>query len=167
MVSPGNTFKLPARKHVASENLDCFHGHSSPRPPTPSPQGSFPQPGVQTLPRAIAAWFRTASPILPPEPPVPGARDSPELKLLSPQSTECKTQQGQKKLYTPLPFNWRSWNSAKNCRIRSDGIAKEMPAVTFSVFMPITSPSWQGGRHHSAAKLCQLNKSGVKLLIVT
>lgn len=52
---------------------------------------------------------------------------------------------GIRKSSLPLPFNWRSWNSARNCLIRSEGIAKEIPAVTFSVFMPITSPSWWGG----------------------
>ena len=58
----------------------------------------------------------------------------------------------------PLPFNWRSWNSAKNCRMRSEGIAKEIPAVTFNVFMPITSPSCQRRGHCSAAQLCRLNR---------
>lgn len=39
------------------------------------------------------------------------------------------------------PFICRSYDSARNCRILSDGIANDIPAVTFSVLMPMTSPS--------------------------
>ena len=72
----------------------------------------------------------------------------------SPGSLEGKKSPNQ----LPLPFSWRSWNSAKNCRMRSEGIAKEIPAVTFSVFMPITLPSCQRRGHRSAAQLCRLNR---------
>lgn len=39
------------------------------------------------------------------------------------------------------PLACRSWDSVRNFLILSDGIAKAMPAVTFRVLMPITSPS--------------------------
>lgn len=41
-----------------------------------------------------------------------------------------------------LPLYCLSWALSRNRLIRSDGMAKEIPAVTFSVFIPITSPSW-------------------------
>ena len=40
-----------------------------------------------------------------------------------------------------------SWNSVRNCMMRSEGMAKEMPAVTLRVLMPMTSPSWVWGEH--------------------
>lgn len=45
-----------------------------------------------------------------------------------------------------LPLAWRSWDSVRNFLILSDGIAKEIPAVTFRVFIPITSPSCKARR---------------------
>lgn len=44
--------------------------------------------------------------------------------------------------FCPWPLDCLSWDSARNCRILSEGIAKDIPAVTFSVLMPITSPSY-------------------------
>lgn len=43
------------------------------------------------------------------------------------------------KCYEPLAC--LSCDSARNCLILSEGMAKEIPAVTFRVLMPITSPS--------------------------
>lgn len=40
-----------------------------------------------------------------------------------------------------LPLTCLSWNSVRNCTMRSEGMAKEMPAVTLRVLMPMTSPS--------------------------
>lgn len=42
----------------------------------------------------------------------------------------------------PLPV--LSWNSERKRVMRSEGMAKEMPAATLSVLMPMTSPSWAG-----------------------
>lgn len=42
-----------------------------------------------------------------------------------------------------VPLASLSYDSARNCRILSDGIAKEIPAVTFNVLIPITSPSYR------------------------
>lgn len=41
----------------------------------------------------------------------------------------------------PSPLACRSCDSVRNFLILSDGMAKEIPAVTFRVLMPITSPS--------------------------
>ena len=98
-----------------------------------SSRGIFPDPGIKAGFLALQAY---------------------SLLSESPGSLEGKKSPNQ----LPLPFSWRSWNSAKNCRMRSEGIAKEIPAVTFSVFMPITSPSCQRRGHHSAAQLCRLNR---------
>ncbi len=48
--------------------------------------------------------------------------------------------------FCPWPLACLSWDSARNCWILSEGIAKDIPAVTFSVLMPITSPSYSN-RH--------------------
>lgn len=48
------------------------------------------------------------------------------------------------------PLACLSWDSARNCRILSEGMAKEIPAVTFSVLIPITSPSCKNSRNISA-----------------
>lgn len=45
--------------------------------------------------------------------------------------------------HSTIPFDCLSWDSVKNFLILSDGIAKEIPAVTFNVLIPITSPSWR------------------------
>lgn len=42
------------------------------------------------------------------------------------------------------PLTCLSWNSVRKRVMRSEGMAKEMPAATFSVLMPMTSPSWAG-----------------------
>lgn len=44
------------------------------------------------------------------------------------------------------PLMCLSWNSERKRVMRSDGMAKEMPAVTFRVLMPMTSPSCAGQR---------------------
>jgi hypothetical protein len=41
-----------------------------------------------------------------------------------------------------LPFTCLFWNSERKRVMRSEGMAKEMPAATLSVLMPMTSPSW-------------------------
>lgn len=46
-------------------------------------------------------------------------------------------------LFCSWPLACLSWDSAKNCRILSEGIAKDIPAVTFRVLIPITSPSYR------------------------
>lgn len=43
-----------------------------------------------------------------------------------------------------VPLLVLSWNSERKRVMRSEGMAKEMPAATLSVLMPITSPSWGG-----------------------
>lgn len=45
-------------------------------------------------------------------------------------------------LESSLPFTCLFWNSERKRVMRSDGMAKEMPAATLSVLMPMTSPSW-------------------------
>lgn len=54
--------------------------------------------------------------------------------------------------FSPLFCSWPlaclSWDSARNCWILSEGMAKDIPAVTFSVLIPITSPSYSN-RHKS------------------
>lgn len=43
-----------------------------------------------------------------------------------------------------VPLTCLSWNSARKRVMRSEGMAKEIPAATLSVLMPMTSPSWAG-----------------------
>lgn len=45
-------------------------------------------------------------------------------------------------LESSLPFTCLFWNSERKRVMRSEGMAKEMPAATLSVLMPMTSPSW-------------------------
>lgn len=52
-----------------------------------------------------------------------------------------------------LPLPCLSWNSVRKRAMRSEGMAKEMPAATLSVLMPMTSPSWReirAGGHGAA-----------------
>lgn len=48
---------------------------------------------------------------------------------------------GELRQWALIPLDCLSYDSARNCRILSEGMAKEMPAVTFSVLIPMTSPS--------------------------
>lgn len=47
----------------------------------------------------------------------------------------------------PWPLLCLDWDSVRKRLILSEGIAKEIPAVTFRVLMPITSPSWKKKQH--------------------
>lgn len=47
------------------------------------------------------------------------------------------------------PLACLSCDSARNCLILSEGMAKEIPAVTFSVLIPITSPSCEIQHTHT------------------
>lgn len=48
-----------------------------------------------------------------------------------------------------LPLTCLSWNSVRKRAMRSEGMAKEMPAATLSVLMPMTSPSWVWGEQRA------------------
>ncbi len=66
------------------------------------------------------------------------------LEMLSKQS-KCFRFSTFNPSFCPWPLACLSWDSARNCRILSEGIAKDIPAVTFSVLIPITSPSYSNG----------------------
>lgn len=50
------------------------------------------------------------------------------------------------------PLACLSYDSVRNSLILSDGMAKEIPAVTFRVFIPITSPSCRSQYTHTPYK---------------
>lgn len=64
-----------------------------------------------------------------------------QIKLLKPFMLLTCLEDFTEQSYTNEPLACLSCDSARNCRILSEGMAKEIPAVTFSVLMPITSPS--------------------------
>lgn len=54
------------------------------------------------------------------------------------------------KQWSTVPLACLSWDSVRNFLILSDGIANEIPAVTFNVLIPMTSPSWRNKKLLSA-----------------